>query len=155
MGEAVDLKYTDNMKFKRKKFAYNEEGTEHVYLTEDELAKLYALKINNKKLDEVRDLFIFGAWIGLRFSDFSNIKPENIIQIDGDSFIKTITQKTKELVIIPCNPVIMEIFEKYADRPNKLPKTISNQKFNEYIKEECKLAELNEGVGLVPDQSIS
>lgn len=38
----------------------------------------------------------------------------------------------------------MEIFEKYADRPNKLPKTISNQKFNDYIKEVCKLAELNE-----------
>ena len=113
-------------------------------MTEDELAKLYALKINNKKLEEVRDLFIFGAWVGLRFSDFSNIKPENIIQIDGDYFIKTITQKTKELVIIPCNPVIMEIFEKYADRPNKLPKTISNQKFNDYIKDVCKLAEFNE-----------
>jgi integrase len=38
----------------------------------------------------------------------------------------------------------MEIFEKYSDRPNKLPKTISNQKFNDYIKDVCKLAELNE-----------
>ncbi len=144
MGEAVDLEYTDNMKFRHKKFAFNEEETDHVYLTEDELAQLYALKITNKKLDEVRDLFIFGAWVGLRFSDFSNIQPENIIQIDGDYFIKMITQKTKELVIIPCNPVVMEIFEKYANRPNKLPKTISNQKFNDYIKDVCKLAEFKE-----------
>jgi integrase len=109
-----------------------------------ELTKLYALKIENKKLEEVRDLFIFGAWVGLRFSDFSNIQPENIIQIEGDYFIKTITQKTKELVIIPCNPVIMEIFEKYANRPNRLPKTISNQKFNDYIKDVCELAGLTE-----------
>ena len=144
MGEAIDLEYTDNMKFRHKKFAFNEEETDHVYLTEDELAQLYALKIPNKKLDEVRDLFIFGAWVGLRFSDFSNIQPENIIQIDGDYFIKMITQKTKELVIIPCNPVVMEIFEKYANRPNKLPKTISNQKFNDYIKDVCKLAEFKE-----------
>ena len=144
MGEAVDLEYTDNMKFRHKKFAFNEEETDNVYLTEDELTQLYALKIANKKLEEVRDLFIFGAWVGLRFSDFSNIKPENIIQIDGDFFIKMITQKTKELVIIPCNPVVMEIFEKYANRPNRLPKTISNQKFNEYIKDVCKLAEFNE-----------
>ena len=144
MGEAVDLDYTDNMKFKHKKFAFNEEETDHVYLTEDELTKLYKLSITNKKLDEVRDLFIFGAWVGLRFSDFSNIKKENIIQIDGDYFIKMITQKTKELVIIPCNPVVMQIFEKYADRPNRLPKTISNQKFNDYIKDVCKLAEFNE-----------
>jgi len=144
MGEAVDLEYTDNMKFKHKKFAFNEEETDHVYLTEDELTKLYELRITNKKLEEVRDLFIFGAWVGLRFSDFSNVKKENIIQIDGDYFIKMITQKTKELVIIPCNPVVMEIFEKYDDRPNKLPKTISNQKFNDYIKDVCKLAEFNE-----------
>ncbi len=144
MGEAVDLEYTDNMKFRHKKFAFNEEETDNVYLTEDELTQLYALKIANKKLEEVRDLFIFGAWVGLRFSDFSNIKPENIIQIDGDFFIKMITQKTKELVIIPCNPVVMEIFEKYANRPNRLPKTISNQKFNEYIKDVCKLADFNE-----------
>ena len=144
MGEAVDLEYTDNMKFRHKKFAFNEEETDSVYLTEQELAKLYALEITNQKLEEVRDLFIFGSWVGLRFSDFSNIKTENIIQIDDDYFIKMITQKTKELVIIPCNPVVMEIFEKYADRPNKLPKTISNQKFNDYIKDVCKLAEFNE-----------
>lgn len=144
MGEAVDLEYTDNMKFKHKKFAYNEEETDHVYLTEEELTKLYELKIPNKKLDEVRDLFVFGAWVGLRFSDFSNIKPENIVQIEGDYFIKMITQKTKELVIIPCNPVVVEIFEKYADRVNKLPKTISNQKFNDYIKDVCNLAKFTE-----------
>jgi integrase len=144
MGEAVDLEYTDNMKFKHKKFSYNEEDTEHVYLTEEELAKLYAYKIENKKLEEVRDLFIFGAWVGLRFSDFSNVKPQNILQIEGDYFIKMITQKTKEIAIIPCNPVIMEIFEKYANRPNRLPKTISIQKFNDYIKEVCELAGFTE-----------
>jgi integrase len=66
------------------------------------------------------------------------------VQIDGEYFIKTITQKTKELVIIPTNPVIIEIFNKYQKNANKLPKTLSNQKFNDYIKEVCKLAELNE-----------
>ena len=144
MGEAVDLEYTDNMKFKHKKFSFVEEETEHVYLTEVELTKLFKLKISNKKLDEVRDLFLFGAWVGLRFSDFSNVKFENIVQIEGDCFIKMVTQKTKELVIIPCNNVVLEIFEKYKDRTNLLPKTISNQKFNEYIKEVCKLAAFDE-----------
>ena len=144
MGEAVDLEYTDNMKFKHKKFSFVEEETEHVYLTEAELTKLFKLKISNKKLDEVRDLFLFGAWVGLRFSDFSNVKFENIVQIEGDYFIKMVTQKTKELVIIPCNNVVLEIFEKYKDRTNLLPKTISNQKFNEYIKEVCKLAAFDE-----------
>jgi integrase len=66
------------------------------------------------------------------------------VQIEGEYFIKTKTQKTKEQVIIPTNPVILEIFDKYQQNPNKLPKTISNQKFNDYIKEVCKLAGLTE-----------
>jgi len=152
MGEAMDLGYTDNMQFRHKKFFYQEEETEHVYLTEPELQMIYNVQISTKKLDQVRDLFIFGAWVGLRFSDFSNIKPENIVKIDDDYFIKVITQKTKELVIIPCNPVIIEIFEKYKHNSNMLPRTISNQKFNEYIKDVCKLAELNE-VGRLSSRS--
>ncbi len=144
MGEAVDLGYTTNMAFKHKKFTYSEVETEEVYLNEKELHKLYKFKIENNKLEQVRDLFIFGAWVGLRFSDFSAIKPENIVNEDGELFIKMITQKTQEPVIIPTNPVIMEIFEKYSHNLNKLPKTLSNQKFNDYIKEACKLAGMTE-----------
>ncbi len=141
MGEAVDLGYTTNMQFKHKKFAFNEVETDQVYVSEKELNDLYKFDLShNKKLEQVKDLFIFGAWVGLRFSDFSNIKPEYIVKIDGEYFIKMITQKTKELVIIPCNRTVLDIFEKYQHSPNKLPKTISNQKFNDYIKDVCKEA---------------
>lgn len=144
MGEAVDMDYTDNMKFKHKKFSFNEEETDHVYFTEADLHKLYKFEVTNSKLEQVRDLFIFGAWVGLRFSDYNTIKPEHIKQIDGGYFIDMITQKTKERVIIPCNPVVLEIFNKYEHKANRLPKSISNQKFNEYIKEVCKLAEMDD-----------
>jgi integrase len=144
MNEAVDLGYTQNLLFKHKKFSYNEVDTEHIYLSESELEKLYNLEITNNKLKEVRDLFIFGAWVGLRFSDFNNVKPENIVNIEGQDCIKMITQKTKESVIIPCHPVVKDIFSKYKDRPNKLPKSISNQKFNKYIKDVGKLAGFEE-----------
>lgn len=145
MGEAVDLEYTENMKFKHKKFSLNEVETEHIYLKEEELHHLYKFDLsNNKRLEQVRDLFIFGAWVGLRISDYSNIKPENIVTIDGEMFIDITTQKTKERVIIPCNPVVLELFDKYEQNANKLPKTISDQKFNEYIKEACKMAGMEE-----------
>lgn len=144
MGEAVDLGYTNNMQFRHSKFSFSEEETDQVYLNEKELHELHKFQTGNKKLDQVKDLFIFGAWVGLRFSDFSNIKPENIVNIDGELFIKVVTQKTKELVIIPTNPVIIELFNKYQQNANKLPKTISNQKFNDYIKEVCKMAGLTE-----------
>jgi integrase len=145
MGEAVDLGYTNNMQFKHKKFSVFREETDAVYLTDNEILVLYRYDFsNNKRLEAVRDLFVFGAYVGLRYSDYSTVKPENIVTIDGELFIKMITQKTGELVIIPCNPIVLEIFRKYDSNPNKLPRSISNVKFNAYIKEACKIAGLTE-----------
>ncbi len=150
MGEAVDLGYTDNMKFKHKKFSHPEIETDHIYLKEAELHHLYKFDLSsNKRLEQVRDLFIFGAWVGLRISDYGNIKPENIVSIDGEMFIDITTKKTKERVIIPCNPVVLEIFEKYKHNANRLPNTISDQRFNEYIKEACMLAGMDEAGRLI------
>jgi hypothetical protein len=147
MGEAVELGYTNNMDFRKKKFTFGEEETDQIYLTERELISLYKFDLSaSKKLEQVRDLFVFGAWVGLRFSDFSQIKPENIVSILNEEegkeelFIKIVTQKTKELVIIPCHPIVLDIFDKYHQNANRLPKSISNQKFNEYIKQACKAA---------------
>ena len=109
------------------------------------MIKLYRHNFKaNKKLEQVRDLFVFGAFVGLRFSDYSDIKPEHIIKVDGDTFIKMHTKKTGEIVVIPCNPIVLEIFNKYNHNPNSLPKSLSNQKFNDYIKDACKAAEFTD-----------
>lgn len=144
MGEGVDLGYTNNMQFRHKKFSYNEVETESVYLNEQELNRLYRFDTGNKKLEQVKDLFIFGALVGLRFSDYSNVKPENIVK-NGEGYdIAIKTQKTGTEVIIPCDPMVMEIFKKYESSRNMLPRSISNQKFNKYIKEVCRLAGFTE-----------
>jgi len=135
MAEAVDLEYTTNLAWRHKKFAAARVETDAVYLSERELIDLYRFDFsNNPRLERVRDLFIFGSFVGLRFSDYSNVKPESIVKIENEDFTKLITQKTKELVYIPCNPVVMHIFKKYNTSPSKLPKTISNQKFNTTLK---------------------
>lgn len=145
MAEAIDMEYTTNLSWKHRKFAATRIETDAVYLSEKELIDLYKFDFSdNTRLEQVRDLFIFGSFVGLRFSDHSNVKPESIVKIENEDFIKVITQKTKELVYIPCNPVVMDIFRKYEKSPNRLPKTISNQKFNDYIKEACKEAGLTE-----------
>ncbi len=139
MGECVDLGLTNNMQFKHKKFSCPEIDVDACYLTEDEILKLYRLDLSeNKRLEKVRDLFVFGCHVGLRYSDYSNVKPENITLINGGLCVKMITQKTKELVIIPVTPIILEIFKKYDQNPNKLPKSLTDVKFNLYIKEVAK-----------------
>jgi integrase len=56
-----------------------------------------------------------------------------------------------EEVIIPCNPLVMEIFSKYENNQNKLPRSFSGQKFNEYIKEVAKIAGFTERGRLISD----
>lgn len=148
MNEALDLKYTINAEFKNKKFTASWKEVDAVYLTEKELINLYKHDFSkNKRLEQVRDLFVFGSFVGLRYSDYSTVKPENIIEMDSvegksEYYIRMITIKTGNLVIIPCNPVVLKIFEKYSHNRNKLPNAPSNQKFNDYIKEVCKEAKL-------------
>jgi integrase len=155
MNEAVDLGLTNNVAFKQRKFNVGREETDAIYLTEDEILRLYKHDLSrNKKLEEVRDLFVFGSFVGLRFSDYSQIKPENIVTIDGDLYIKLITAKTKDLVIIPTNPLILQLFEKYKGNRNRLPKSISNQKFNDYIKDVCEAAGLKEKGRLSTDPDL-
>jgi integrase len=145
MSEAVDLGYTTNMAFKHKKFAATRVDSDAVYLSETEIMKLYNFDLStNKRLEAVRDLFVFGCNVGLRYSDYSNVKPQNIIEVDGQQFIYIRTQKTKDVVYIPCNPVVLDIFNRYKNSTNKLPKTISEQVFNRYIKEAAMAAGMTE-----------
>ena len=146
MNTAIDMKLTDNTDFKKEAFSVLRVDTDAVYLTEKEILSFYNYDLsNNKRLERVRDLFVFGCYVGLRFSDYSNIKPENLIMVKGKQFLKVKTQKTDELVIIPCHTIVKQIFEKYYGATlNSLPPTISNQKFNKFIKEAAKIAGLTE-----------
>jgi integrase len=128
-----------------------EVDTDAVFLTDREIIKLYEYDLSKEKhLEAVRDLFVFGCYVGLRYSDFSTVRAENIIQLEDhdtqekEYFLKMITQKTQEPVIIPLAPTVLTIFDKYQHSPNKLPKAISNQKFNVSIKEVCRRAGFTE-----------
>lgn len=144
MSEAVERGLTNNNQFRSKKFKKTAESSESIYLTIDEIDLLYQLYLsNNPRLDRVRDIFIIGCYTGLRFSDLSQIKDENLI--DNNTKIKITTQKTDQLVIIPLHRYVKAIIAKYNGLP---PSLLSNQKMNEYLKELGKLAELNTEVVL-------
>ncbi len=139
LNEATERGINKNLEFKKRKFKKVSEDTDKVYLNTSELEKLYQFDLSgNKKLEKVRDLFIIGCYTGLRFSDFIQIKQENVIE--GNK-IKIRTQKTGEIVIIPLHRFVREIIHKYE---GSIPEPISNQKMNEYLKELAELAELND-----------
>lgn len=124
-------------KTKIKKKAKNE----IVALTEEELFQIYRFDFKNiDRLERVRDVFCFGCFTGQRFSDIMHFDKQ---ELRGSKW-SFISFKTKKRVVIPFNGFIsnaLPILEKYN---YKLP-AISNQKFNDYLKEIGKLS----GIGSI------
>lgn len=135
--------YHENLKY-MEDFSIQKVKTPKTVLSFDELRTLFDLDLSaNLRLERVRDLFIIGAFSGLRFSDFIRIQPEHIIEIEGEKIIEIVTLKTDTLVSIPLLEELEAMLKKHSYRS---PKTISNQKFNDYIKEVCKMAGINDRV---------
>jgi len=151
MNEAVELGYTTNIQFRHKKFSVAAGETDAVHLTEKEIAKLYRFDCQgNKRLEQVRDLFVYGCFTGVqphaspRSLGKQNNKQLIFKEIDGGSFISVPAAGSGTPVILPCHPLVTEILGKYGGSSSHLPKGPSNQKFNDYIKEVCRLAGLQE-----------
>lgn len=138
MKAANEQELTNNTKYQL--FKNVSEESQSVALSEDELDALARFDFSSSaRLERTRDLFLVGCWTGLRFSDFTRIREENI----KDDMITIQQQKTNEFVTIPLHPVFLRIWEKYN---GILPANISNQKFNDNLKDVCREAGLTEHV---------
>jgi integrase len=144
---STEMKYNSNLFFKDKKFKASQKASEIICLTNEELFRIYDLDLTkNKKLNNLRDSFCFGCFTGLRFSDISAIRRNNVFE---DDLIIT-TQKTKEQIEVPLNEFALSILER---NDYKLP-VVSNQKTNEYLKELGKLANLNESIKITKFRGV-
>jgi len=111
---------------------YSLEPVTPTFLTEEEITKIWKKEIDIKRLDQVRDIFIFCCLTGLAYIDCFNLTAEQILKDEqGDFYIKRKRQKTKVMATIPLNDIALSILKKYD---YKLP-VLSNQKMNSYLKE--------------------
>ncbi|WP_166386788.1 site-specific integrase [Polaribacter sp. 11A2H] len=135
-------KINTNLEFKNPRFKVIREEVDNIYLSLEELNKIHVLDLSkHPKLDQARDLFLIGAYTGLRVSDFNYLNEENINDYDGNLFLKVETQKTKKEVIIPLRPEVKEILKKHGNKP---PKRMPDQQINLKIKEVCENAGIDE-----------
>ena len=140
LNDATEKGVNKKLLFKSKNFKTLSEEVDNIYLTEDEIKILYSFDFsNNQRLEKVRDLFVVECWTGLRFSDINKI---NLDKIDND-MIYIRQNKTGKNAIIPIHPIVKEILIKYN---GELPLPISNQKFNDYLKELAGEAGLNKTI---------
>ncbi len=145
MAERVGCEFVEP-----KKCAAVMEDIDNIALNEKELQALAALDLaDNPHLDRVRDQFLLLSWTGCRYSDLGKLSRKYIMSDDGDNYFSLEQQKTGAKVVIPILPPIVPILEKYDYQP---PKPISNQRFNDYIKEVAQLADLDDEVVTIHTQ---
>lgn len=130
-GYAVDQSYDD----------VNVDAEDHfaVYLSMNEITRVYYFKGLTKKQEEIRDLFVVGCLTALRYSDYSTLTKANFTK----DFIIKKTQKTGKKVTIPIHTYIHEIYDKYE---GEVSKGLSIQHFNRYIKKICQRVGLTDSI---------
>lgn len=125
------------------------ERVDRGFLSEDELAKMMAKTFGSKRLEQVRDIFIFACFTGLAYIDLANLRVDNIQKMfDGRLWIVTHRQKTNTKVTVPLLPPALKILNKYEDQflDGQLLPIITNQKLNCYLKEIAEICEINKNL---------
>ncbi|WP_240471871.1 tyrosine-type recombinase/integrase [Flavobacterium aquatile] len=124
---------------KKKKYTYNEAFidfkkvervvTNQIALTIEDLKIILQHEFDSKKLEKVRDVFVFACVTGMRFGELSLITKSNIV--NGHIILKEEKDQNKEAREIPLTKIAGDLLTKYE---YKLP-LIANQKQNDYLKE--------------------
>lgn len=94
INEAISDGYMPADAYPFRKFKIKQEKGRHEFLTPDELKKLENLEVHNQKLRHVLDAFLFCCYVGLRFSDFCQLKQSNFIKINGKKWLHFKSIKT-------------------------------------------------------------
>ena len=113
-----------------------------IYLTNDELERIISLDLKQDYLINAQKWLLLGCYTGQRIDDQLSKFTKGNIHGSGDDLEIHLTQgKTGTKVTIPVHPNIRNIL-----KPENMPHAISSQRLNDYMKEICKLAEINEPI---------
>jgi len=125
--------------FSMLKFRQDEVHVE--FLTMYELNKLIEKEMPCKRLEQVRDVFVFCSFTGLAFVDVKELRAEHVIHgNNGEMWIRKTRVKTNNMCNIPLLKIPVSLLEKYKDDENcenrgQLLPVPTNQKMNAYLKE--------------------
>jgi hypothetical protein len=119
-------------------FKILEEESDAIYLSDTDIQRIYLCDLSeHPHLMKYRDLLIFGCLTGLRFSDFSGIRSEDV----RDNRLYKKQEKSDHWVVVPLREKASIIFVQNFQR--RIPR-ITNPDFNYYIKEVGKFAGIND-----------
>lgn len=114
------------------------EKADRGYLLQEELEKMMQKKFSIKRLEQVRDIFVFSCFTGLAYVDVRNLKAEDITtSFDGKLWIIKKRQKTNvqsNILLLDIPKIILKKYDNSLSGDKLLP-VITNQRINSYLKE--------------------
>lgn len=151
LAEMKKLKINTCTDFETFKASRNYETT-IMYLTEKELLQLQNLEVKPDTTEaHVKDAFCFACHTGIRFSDWNNLTPDNIVLVNHEGriiqAIKFTMFKVHKEVIVPLDEYALSIIDKYkgyAATHGKLFPVYTNQETNRTLKDLAKEAKIND-----------
>ncbi len=108
------------------------------YLAQEELEAIMQKEFPIKRLEQVRDIFIFSCFTGLAYIDVKNLCEKHIrTSFDGNLWIMKKRHKTDIQSNIPILDIPRKLLEKYKNASSNgvIFPVPSNQKINAYLKE--------------------
>lgn len=106
-----------------------------IYITSEERDILFRAKLPSERLQRVRDIFVLQCLIGARVGDLCKLTKANV----QNNTVTYIPRKTKDgkpvNVSVPLHPKALEILSRYDLPDGRLLPFITDQRYNDYLKE--------------------
>jgi integrase len=86
------------------------------------------------RMKQVKDFFVFGCSVALRFSDLAALKPTNTRLVNGQYYLIVRSVKTNTDTLVKLPPYAMEIINRYSKQKKRLLPAFNKVNLNKYIK---------------------
>ena len=148
VNEAINQGYIPSDAYPFRKYKIKQEKGRKEFLTPDELKRLENLDVD-KKLRHVLDAFLFCCYTGLRYSDFCQLTPENIIRVNGKRWLHFKSVKTDVEIRLPLHLLFegkaLAVLERY-DIVTDFAKIGPNSEANKYLAQLATLARIRKHI---------
>ena len=148
VNEAINQGYIPSDAYPFRKYKIKQEKGRKEFLTPDELKRLENLDVD-KKLRHVLDAFLFCCYTGLRYSDFCQLTPENIIRVNGKRWLHFKSVKTDVEIRLPLHLLFegkaLAVLERY-DIVTDFAKIGPNSEANKYLAQLAALARIRKHI---------
>jgi len=89
----------------------------------------------SKRMQEVKDVFVFGCTVALRVSDLLRLKKSSIRVVNQQHYLTVRSQKTATYTLVKLPPYAISILRKYEKNKSSVLPLFNKSNLNQYIKQ--------------------